>query len=154
MHPARPPQLAHARIHNGEAGQSLGPGFESCRVVLPNKSIKASVEIFRGEVRIVVQQMIGEIAPHHFLAEDQEVIAGKRCARAVDPGEDWLRAAVVPRPLVAKEQLTVRFDRDMVTWFRQQGRGYQTRMNAVLRAYYEDGVLTKEELDAAIGGKK
>ena len=24
----------------------------------------------------------------------------------------------------------------------------------VLRAYYEDGVLTKEELDSALGGKK
>jgi uncharacterized protein (DUF4415 family) len=43
----------------------------------------------------------------------------------------------VPQPAVAKEQLTVRFDRDLVQWFRRQGRGYQTRMNAVLRSYYE-----------------
>jgi uncharacterized protein (DUF4415 family) len=56
---------------------------------------------------------------------------------AVDPGEAWLRSAVVPPPSVTKEQLTVRFDHDMVAWFRQQGRGYQTRMNAVLRSYYE-----------------
>ena len=35
----------------------------------------------------------------------------------------------------SKEQLTVRFDEDIVAWFRSQGRGYQTRMNAVLRAY-------------------
>lgn len=35
----------------------------------------------------------------------------------------------------SKEQLTVRFDQDVVAWFRAQGRGYQTRMNAVLRAY-------------------
>lgn len=37
-----------------------------------------------------------------------------------------------------KQQLTVRFDADVVDWFRQHGdraRGYQTRMNAVLRAY-------------------
>jgi len=27
-------------------------------------------------------------------------------------------------------------------------------LERVLRAYYEDGVLTKEELDAAVGGKK
>jgi hypothetical protein len=27
-------------------------------------------------------------------------------------------------------------------------------LERVLRAYYEDGVLTKEELDTAIGGKK
>ncbi|MGH8555123.1 MAG: BrnA antitoxin family protein [Gammaproteobacteria bacterium] len=36
-----------------------------------------------------------------------------------------------------KEQLTVRFDADIVDWFKKQGRGYQTRMNAVLRAFME-----------------
>lgn len=36
-----------------------------------------------------------------------------------------------------KERLTVRFDEDMVEWFRSQGRGYQTKMNAVLRSFYE-----------------
>ena len=44
------------------------------------------------------------------------------------------QTVTVPPP---KEQLTVRFDRDIVAWFREQGRGYQTRMNAVLRAYVE-----------------
>ena len=36
-----------------------------------------------------------------------------------------------------KEQLAVRFDQDVVAWFRAHGHGYQTRMNAVLRAYVE-----------------
>ena len=36
-----------------------------------------------------------------------------------------------------KEQLTVRLDKDIIAWFREQGRGYQTRMNAVLRAYVD-----------------
>ena len=36
-----------------------------------------------------------------------------------------------------KERLTVRFDEDVVEWFRGQGRGYQTKMNAVLRSFYE-----------------
>lgn len=39
--------------------------------------------------------------------------------------------AVPPR----KEQLTLRLDQDVVAWFRAHGRGYQTLMNAVLRAY-------------------
>ena len=30
-----------------------------------------------------------------------------------------------------------RLDAEVVRWFREQGRGYQTRINAVLRAYYE-----------------
>jgi len=36
-----------------------------------------------------------------------------------------------------KQRLTVRFDADMVKWFKSQGRGYQTKMNAVLRSFYE-----------------
>lgn len=34
-----------------------------------------------------------------------------------------------------KEQLTLRLDADVVAWFRARGRGYQTMMNTVLRAY-------------------
>jgi len=36
-----------------------------------------------------------------------------------------------------KQRLTVRFDADMVRWFKSQGSGYQTKMNAVLRSFYE-----------------
>ena len=36
-----------------------------------------------------------------------------------------------------KKQLTVRLDTDVVDWFRGQGKGYQTRMNAVLRQFME-----------------
>jgi uncharacterized protein (DUF4415 family) len=48
---------------------------------------------------------------------------------------DWSTAQVgIPGP---KQQLTVRFDQDVIDWFKAQGRGYQTRMNAVLRSYVE-----------------
>jgi uncharacterized protein (DUF4415 family) len=36
-----------------------------------------------------------------------------------------------------KTQLTLRLDPNVVQWFKSQGPRYQTRMNAVLRAYYE-----------------
>ena len=36
-----------------------------------------------------------------------------------------------------KKQLTIRLDEDVVNWLKQPGRGYQTRINAILRAYYE-----------------
>ena len=49
--------------------------------------------------------------------------------------EFWKNARV--RFPGGKERLTVRFDEDMVQWFRSQGRGYQTKMNAVLRSFYE-----------------
>lgn len=41
------------------------------------------------------------------------------------------------KPLPSKEQITLRLDSDVLTWFKTQGRGYQTRMNALLRAYME-----------------
>lgn len=34
-----------------------------------------------------------------------------------------------------KEQITIRIDSDVLTWFRSQGKGYQTRINDLLRAY-------------------
>lgn len=50
--------------------------------------------------------------------------------------EDFWKTAKVTEP-ANKERLTVRFDADIVQWFKAQGRGYQTRMNSVLRSYYE-----------------
>ncbi|MBX9878044.1 MAG: BrnA antitoxin family protein [Candidatus Obscuribacterales bacterium] len=49
--------------------------------------------------------------------------------------EFWADAElIVPENKVA---LGVRFDRDVVDWFKKQGPGYQTRMNAVLRLYMQ-----------------
>ena len=44
-------------------------------------------------------------------------------------------AEAVWHPGYGKKQVTVRLDRDVLHFFKQGGRGYQTRMNAVLRAY-------------------
>lgn len=57
-------------------------------------------------------------------------------AAAQGEGEfDWTRAQVgFPSP---KRQLTMRLDGDVIDWFKGQGRGYQTRINAVLRRFIE-----------------
>ena len=34
-----------------------------------------------------------------------------------------------------KASVSLRIDADVLEWFKSQGSGYQTRMNAVLRAY-------------------
>lgn len=47
----------------------------------------------------------------------------------------WEKARVVMPQ--GKTHLSVRFDQDIVAWFKHRGRGYQSRMNAVLRAYVE-----------------
>ena len=44
---------------------------------------------------------------------------------------------VLPEPEPRKELLTIRLDRKVIDWFKARGARYQTRMNAVLRAYVE-----------------
>ncbi|HLA10350.1 MAG TPA: BrnA antitoxin family protein [Pyrinomonadaceae bacterium] len=39
------------------------------------------------------------------------------------------------KPVPRKGQLTLRVDSDVLHWFRNQGQGYQTKINALLRAY-------------------
>jgi uncharacterized protein (DUF4415 family) len=36
-----------------------------------------------------------------------------------------------------KAQVTLRIDSDVLDWFKLQGRGYQTQINSLLRAYME-----------------
>ena len=51
--------------------------------------------------------------------------------------EDWVEAVVhrgLPLP-GRKEQIALRVDADVLSWFRSQGAGWQTRMNAVLKSY-------------------
>jgi uncharacterized protein (DUF4415 family) len=36
-----------------------------------------------------------------------------------------------------KTHASLRLDTDMLEWFRAQGRGYQTKINAILRSYYQ-----------------
>jgi uncharacterized protein (DUF4415 family) len=63
-------------------------------------------------------------------------------AIASDPDEsdiqwDWSKATVgLPSP---KAMVNMRLDRDVLDWFREGGRGYQTRINAVLRSYMQSG---------------
>ena len=60
---------------------------------------------------------------------------------------DWSTARIdLPGP---KQQLTVRFDRDVVDWFKAQGAGYQARMNAVPGSYAD--AQTRERAAARRG---
>jgi uncharacterized protein (DUF4415 family) len=61
-------------------------------------------------------------------------------AIADDPEEagmvvDWSKASVeLPQP---KAVLNMRIDYDVLEFFRSQGKGYQSKINAVLRSYVE-----------------
>ena len=52
------------------------------------------------------------------------------------PDEAWLKQAKLVKP-PAKKTITLRLDPDILAWFRKQGPGYQTRINAVLRAFVQ-----------------
>jgi uncharacterized protein (DUF4415 family) len=51
-------------------------------------------------------------------------------------GADFWKRAKLRMP-EKKDSVTIRLDHDVLTWFKKTGRGYQTRMNAVLRSYAE-----------------
>src|SRR5208282_356902 len=48
--------------------------------------------------------------------------------------EEWFRTARLVMP-EAKVPVSIRVDRDVLEWFKAQGPRYQSRMNAVLKAY-------------------
>lgn len=41
------------------------------------------------------------------------------------------------KPLPNKQQITLRIDHDVISFFREQGQGYQTKINQLLRAYMD-----------------
>jgi uncharacterized protein (DUF4415 family) len=48
---------------------------------------------------------------------------------------DWTQAVVgIPAP---KDHINIRIDHDVLQWFKSNGKGYQTLMNNVLRAFVQ-----------------
>jgi uncharacterized protein (DUF4415 family) len=47
---------------------------------------------------------------------------------------EWSRAVVGKFYRPIKKSLTIRLDADVLAWLKAQGRGYQTRINKLLRA--------------------
>ncbi|MBS0319929.1 MAG: BrnA antitoxin family protein [Proteobacteria bacterium] len=45
------------------------------------------------------------------------------------------------KPVPPKAAISLRLDADVLDWFKAQGPGYQTRINAVLRAFKEEAGL-------------
>ena len=55
----------------------------------------------------------------------------------IPPVTDWGKAVVGRFYRPVKETVTVRLDADVLDWLKQGGKGYQTRMNKILRAVME-----------------
>jgi len=43
-----------------------------------------------------------------------------------------------------KESVSIRLDADVLNWFKQQGRGYQTKINSILRMYMKAKIHSKK----------
>jgi len=50
-------------------------------------------------------------------------------------GDGFFKNAKLSSP--PKQAVTMRLDSDVLDWFKQQGKGYQTRINQLLRKYME-----------------
>ena len=62
------------------------------------------------------------------------------CSDVPEITPEMFAKAIVRRGLKprVKKQVTLRMDGDVLEWFKKQGRGYQTRINLLLRAYMEE----------------
>jgi uncharacterized protein (DUF4415 family) len=56
----------------------------------------------------------------------------------IPPTLDWSKAVVGKFYRPIKKPLTIRLDADVIAWLKRQGRGYQTRINALLRNAMEN----------------
>jgi uncharacterized protein (DUF4415 family) len=75
------------------------------------------------------------------LTDDDIARAVARDPDAVPLDADWSRAKMYfPRQ---KQLVSLRIDSDILSYFKSRGPRYQTRMNAVLRAYMEHELAKK-----------
>ena len=56
------------------------------------------------------------------------------CSDIPELDETFWAKSTVRMPKI-KPKISIRLDSDVLEWFKAQGAGYQTRMNAVLRTY-------------------
>jgi uncharacterized protein (DUF4415 family) len=100
--------------------------------------------VLTADGRVLVEQPDGSYRPARGETDWAKVdrmseaeLAAVVAADGDDPGNDpefWDRARLV---FPQKERVTLRLDADVLNWFRRQGRGYQARINAVLRRHFE-----------------
>ena len=72
------------------------------------------------------------------MAARGDFVATKPQAPEIELDEEfWRNARVVMPGEKGRTSVHLRMDTDVVEWFKAQGKGHLTRMNAVLRAYME-----------------
>lgn len=90
----------------------------------------------------ITKKQLGDIRGDRTDWARVDAMTGEKLERAIAadsdadiPDIDWTKARLVlPQ---RKQSVHLRLDPEVLNWFRGQGRGHLTRMNAVLKAYYE-----------------
>lgn len=77
-------------------------------------------------------------------AEIARAVALDPDAAPIADEDFWASARPVPAPGGPKEAISIRLDEDVLRWFRDHGAGYQTRINAVPRAFMEGRLVAAE----------
>lgn len=83
-------------------------------------------------------------AVHALSQQDVERLADEEDGALAD---DWESSVVIGLP-PRKQAVHIRLDVDILDWFREQGPGYQTRINAVLRSFVD----SRRKTEAKSGG--
>ena len=86
-----------------------------------------------NEKSITVRHSLSQIKAMRERGEDQ---TSPEAPEAESLGADFWSSARVVMP-AGKTSVHLRLDSDVVDWFKANGKGHLTRMNAVLRAYVE-----------------
>ena len=88
----------------------------------------------RTAAEIRAMERRGEIKSDWETAAKKPLPSGRDTDDAMEE-IDWLTTEL-PMPR-RKGHMTLRIDTDVLEWFRAQGKGYQSRINAILRRYFE-----------------
>ena len=86
-----------------------------------------------NEKSTIVRHSLSEVRALRERGEDR---TRPDAPEAASLGPDFWSSARVVMP-VSKTSVHLRLDSDVVEWFKANGKGHLTRMNAVLRAYVE-----------------
>jgi uncharacterized protein (DUF4415 family) len=102
-----------------------------------------------------MRKIVGKALTEHKLTARQKREPAKRAAKPdmeidysdIPPLSEkfWKNAVRNPFYRPVKEQVTLRIDADILAWLRQQGKGYQSRLNALLRSAMLERLRDKEK---------
>lgn len=90
--------------------------------------------------RVTLKQLQGRKSKSDWARVDALTDEEIEAAVAADPDapplmdSEWFKGAMLELP-EQKSQIALRVDSDVLRWFRAQGKGWQTQVNAILRSY-------------------